>query len=371
MTRIKIDMDMVMSRLREIQDPELKRSIVELGMIEKAEIRKTGLYLRIKLTIPGCPLKEKISRDVRSAFSDIPQIEDIQIEFSTMSEAERKKLTGQLTGKDPTEQFRSKKVGSVVLVASGKGGVGKSTVTANLAAVASLGGFKVGVLDADIHGFSIPRILGLNGRPTVIDNTIIPLEKSGLRVISMGFFIDESKAVIWRGPMVHKAVSQFLGDVFWDDLDILFVDLPPGTGDVALSLAQIIPGVNAVLVTTPQPGAYMVASRIAQLAEKSNIRMIGVIENMSYFLAPDGHKEYIFGSGGGRELADKLGVPLLGQVPLETEVRVGGDNGEPIVFTDSGSPAAKEFKKAAEKIIEIIEPALKQKAAARLVGQNS
>ncbi|MEE9555517.1 MAG: P-loop NTPase [candidate division Zixibacteria bacterium] len=360
----KIDTDLAMAKLKDVQDPELNRSIVDLGMVEELRAEGSTLKVIIKLTIPGCPLKKKISDDIKSALDDIPEIENIEIEFTSMTDDERKKLTAQLTGKDSSEQFKAKQVKNVILIASGKGGVGKSTVTANLAVAASMEGFKVGVLDADIHGFSIPRILGVEGRPTIIDNTIIPLEKSGIRIMSMGFFIDESKAVIWRGPMIHKAVSQFLSDVFWDDLDMLFVDLPPGTGDVALSLAQLIPGVNAVLVTTPQPGAYIVASRIAQLAEKANIKMIGIIENMSYFLAPDGNKEYIFGSGGGQELAEKLNIPLLGQVPLETDVRAGGDKGEPIMFSNSNSKAALELKKAARGIIAIVKPELVTKTVA-------
>jgi ATP-binding protein involved in chromosome partitioning len=360
----KIDLDLVMLRLKDVQDPELNRSIVDLGMVEEAKVRGNRLKLVIRLTIPGCPLKNRISEDIRSALTDIEGIEGIDIEFTSMTDEERKKLTRELKGPDPSEQFASRRVGNVILVASGKGGVGKSTVTANLAAAAALQGFKVGVLDADIYGFSIPGILGINGRPTVIDNTIIPLEKSGLRVMSMGFFMDESKAVMWRGPMVHKAVSQFLGDVFWDDLDILFVDLPPGTGDVALSLAQLIPGVNSVLVTTPQPGAWVVASRIARLAEKVNINVLGVIENMSYFLAPDGNKEYIFGKGGGRELSEKLGVPLLGQIPLETEVRAAGDRGEPIALLEIDSPAREEFRKIVARLASIIEPELREKTMA-------
>lgn len=360
----KIDTDLVMGRLKDVQDPELKRSIVDLGMVEDLKIKGSTLIVVIKLTIPGCPLKNKITSDIKAALADIPEIKDIEIEFTSMTDDERKKLTTQLTGKDSTELFKAKQVKNVILIASGKGGVGKSTVTANLAVAASMEGFKVGVLDADIHGFSIPRILGVEGRPTIIDKTIIPIERSGIRVMSMGFFIDESKAVIWRGPMIHKAVSQFLGDVFWDDLDMLFIDLPPGTGDVALSLAQLVPGVNAVLVTTPQPGAYIVASRIAQLAEKANIKMIGVIENMSYFLAPDGNKEYIFGSGGGQELAGKLNIPLLGQIPLETDVRACGDSGEPIVLSDSDSPAAAEFKKIAMGIIAIVMPTIEKVTAA-------
>lgn len=363
MGKMKIDKDKILNRLADVQDPELRRSIVDLGMVEKIEVDGAIVRLTIKLTIQGCPLKDRITKDVKSALSDMHEIEEVFISFSTMSAEERGKLTASLKGTDPAEQFKAKRVGSVILVASGKGGVGKSTVTANLAVAASLDGLKVGVLDADIHGFSIPRILGVSGRPTIIDNTIIPLEASGIRVISMGFFIDESKAVIWRGPMIHKAVSQFLGDVFWDDLDLLFVDLPPGTGDVALSLAQILPGVDAVLVTTPQPGAYMVASRIARLAEKSNIRMLGVVENMSYFIGQDGSREYIFGSGGGKELSEKLHVPLLGQIPLETAVREGGDLGRPIVLSDGDSPAASELRKTASSVISMVIPNLKEKAA--------
>jgi len=354
MSEKNIDTDFILERLQKVQDPELKRSIVELGMIEKINYGKSRLDLLIKLTIPGCPLKDRISKDIREAFADIAEIKDIDIKFSSMTDEERRELTAKMTGKKPSGQFSAKNVGNVILVASGKGGVGKSTVTANLAAASAKEGLRVGILDADIYGFSIPRILGVTGRPTVIDNTIIPIEKSGIRVMSMGFFVDESKAVIWRGPMIHKAVSQFLGDVFWDDLDILYVDLPPGTGDVALSLAQLVPGLNSVIVTTPQPGAFVVASRFAQLAEKSNIRISGIIENMSYYLAPNGSKEYIFGTGGGQELSEKLAVPLLGQIPLETDVRSGGDTGMPIVLSDQSSPAAAELRNIASELIEII-----------------
>ncbi len=350
----KLDRDLIMRKLKEVQDPELKRSIVDLGMVEDILEQNRSLTIKIKLTVAGCPLKDKISGDIKAALADLTEIDKIKIEFSAMTEEERKKLTRQITGKDPSELFHARGVKNVILVASGKGGVGKSTVTANLAASLALQGHKVGLLDADIYGFSIPRILGLNGRPTVIDNTIIPLEKHGLRVISMGFFIEENEAVIWRGPMVHKAVSQFLSDVFWDNLDFLLIDLPPGTGDVALSLAQTVKGVNAVLVTTPQPGAYMVASRIGKLVSKFNIRMLGIIENMSYFLAPDGSREYIFGSGGGQELSDKMGIPLLGQIPLATEVRSGGDNGIPIVLSENNTPAADMIREIAEKISGIL-----------------
>jgi ATP-binding protein involved in chromosome partitioning len=347
----KIDTDLVMTRLRDVNDPELNRSIVELGMVEKVEVKKGRLTVKIKLTIPGCPLKNKIKSDIEKAVSDIAGIEEVKIEFSSMSEEERKKLTKQLKGKDPAESFAKKQVKNVILVGSGKGGVGKSTVTVNLATAVARRGYSVGILDADIYGFSIPRMLGATGRPTVIDNTIIPLENHGVKVISMGFFIKESESVVWRGPMIHKAVTQFLADVYWDKLDYLFVDLPPGTGDVALSLAQTVPGVNSILVTTPQPGAYMVASRIGQLVEKFDIKMIGIVENMSYFLAPDGRKEYIFGSGGGTELSERMNVPLLGQIPLETAIREGGDLGTPIALSDNGTPAAKEIGKIAEKVI--------------------
>lgn len=351
MEKGKIDTELVMSRLRDVNDPELNRSIVELGMVEKVDAKKGCLTIKIKLTISGCPLKGRIQDDIKKAVSDIPGIEEVKIEFSTMTDEERKNLVKQLKGKDPSESFAKKNVKNVILVASGKGGVGKSTVTINLAAAVARKGFKVGVLDADIYGFSIPRMMGVKGAPTVIDNTIIPLDSHGIKVISMGFFINESESVIWRGPLVHKAVTQFLSDVYWDNLDYLFIDLPPGTGDVALSVADTVRGVNSILVTTPQPGAYMVASRIGQLVEKFDIKMIGVVENMSYFLAPDGNKEYIFGAGGGTELSERMNIPLLGQIPLETAVREGGDLGKPVALSDNSTPATEEFNKIAKTVI--------------------
>jgi len=355
MSKMKIDIELVREHLKNVQDPELKRSIVELGMLENVEAKKDKLTIKIKLTIPGCPLKDKISNDIRDALADVPGIAEIKIEFSSMSEEERKALTNQMTGKDHSAVFASRGVKNVVLVASGKGGVGKSTVTANLATTTAKQGYKVGILDADIHGFSIPRIMGAKGQPTIIDNTIIPIESHGIKIISMGFFMRENDAVLWRGPMIHKAVSQFLSDVFWDNLDYLFIDLPPGTGDVAMSLAQNVPGVNAVLITTPQPGAYMVASRIASLIEKFEIKLLGIIENMSYFLAPDGSKEYIFGSGGGKELAESLNAPLLGNIPLETLVRQGGDDGCPITISDENNPAVIEINRITEEMIKSLE----------------
>ncbi|UCE65715.1 MAG: Mrp/NBP35 family ATP-binding protein [Candidatus Zixiibacteriota bacterium] len=351
MAKGKIDTELVMSRLRDVNDPELNRSIVELGMVEKIEAKRGRLIIKIKLTISGCPLKNRIQNDIEKAVSDIPRIEEVKIEFSTMTDEERKNLTKQLKGKDPSESFAKKNVRNVILVASGKGGVGKSTVTINLAAAAARKGFKVGVLDADIYGFSIPRMMGAQGKPTVIDNTIIPLESHGIKIISMGFFIDETESVIWRGPLVHKAVTQFLSDVYWDNLDYLFIDLPPGTGDVALSVANTVRGVNCILVTTPQPGAYMVASRIGQLVDKFDIKMLGVVENMSYFLAPDGNKEYIFGIGGGTELSERMNIPLLGRIPLETAIREGGALGQPVALSDNCTPASEEFRKIAEKVI--------------------
>jgi ATP-binding protein involved in chromosome partitioning len=239
----------------------------------------------------------------------------------------------------------------VIAVASGKGGVGKSSVTVNVACALAADGFRVGLLDADVWGFSVPRMMGVSGQPVGFNDMILPLEAHGVKVISMGFFVPEETPVIWRGPMLHKAIEQFLGDVYWGDLDFLLADLPPGTGDVSISLASFLPGASMLVVTTPQEAARKVAERAGKMAERTNLRPIGVIENMSFFLCPHcGERTDIFGEGGGLEAAETLGVPLLGQVPLVTAVREGGDTGRPIVITDPDSPAAQALRDAAREI---------------------
>ncbi|RKX18864.1 MAG: sodium:proton antiporter, partial [Candidatus Zixiibacteriota bacterium] len=242
---------------------------------------------------------------------------------------------------------------NIIAIASGKGGVGKSTVTVNLAYALKNEGYSVGIIDSDVYGFSIPRMMGVKALPTVIDETMIPVDKDGIKVISMGFFLEEDQAVLWRGPLLHKAVVQFLTQVYWDKLDFLLIDLPPGTGDVTLSISQTVKQAHLLVVTTPQPAASSVAQRVAELSKKANFNLIGVIENMSYFIAPDGSKQYIFGDGGGKFLADKMGTALLGQIPLEQAIREGGDLGKPI--TDSkGDHASKEFKNIADKLIGML-----------------
>ena len=327
--------EQVLHILSGINDPELKKPLTELDMVRFVDVMGGNVRVGITLTVPGCPLKEKITSDVRNGVSLIPGVESVKVEFDVMTDEQRMRLRQKLghapvEGREPVSIVNFAK--RFIAVSSGKGGVGKSTVTTNLASALAKMGKNVGLLDADVYGFSVPRMLGVTGQPTIIDDKIVPLRKGdNLQVVSMGFFVNEDDPVIWRGPMLHKAVNQFLSDVMWDDLDFLFLDLPPGTGDVTLTIAQAIPSAELLVVTTPQATATHVAGRVAKLAEKTKLQVIGVVENMSYYES-NGKRDYIFGRDGGKRLAERLSVPFLGEIPLESSIREGADTGRPVAI---------------------------------------
>ena len=350
----------VRQALRNVLDPEIGRPIEDIGMLRDIEVENGFVKVHVLITIEGCPLKDRIDRDVKQAVMPLPGVERVETSLTPMSEQQRAELVAKLRGKSgagaaaPAAQaptFFTDTNTTIIAVASGKGGVGKSTVTVNLAAALAAEGHRVGVVDVDVWGFSVPRMLGVSGQPVGFNNMILPLESHGVKVISMGFFVSEETPVIWRGPMLHKAVQQFLGDVYWGDLDFLLADLPPGTGDVSISVAAFLPGAQMLVVTTPQDAARKVAERAGRMATQTRLRVCGVIENMSYFLCPHcGEKTSIFGERGGEEAAQTLGVPLLGEIPLMPEVREGGDRGTPIVVTDPDSPAGAALRNAAREL---------------------
>ena len=336
----------VVDALRPVQDPELRRSIVDLGMVREVRIDGPRVSVQVALTVPGCPMKVEIQQSVAAAVKALDGVDVTDVEFTVMTESELADLRERLHGDPASTAGTNSTYGHsegravpfaeansstrVMLVASGKGGVGKSSVTTNLAVALAGRGRDVAVVDADVWGFSIPRMLGVDQPPTVIDDMLIPPEGHGVRCISMGFFAEEDQPVIWRGPMLHKALEQFLTDVYWDEPDYLLVDLPPGTGDISISLAGFLPTAEMYVVTTPQPAAQTVAQRAAFMADKVNLKVHGVIENMSWFTGDDGTRYELFGSGGGQALADRIGVPLLGQVPLVPALRDGADRGQPV-----------------------------------------
>jgi len=350
--------DEVRQALRNVLDPEIGKPIEDIGMLQGIEVNDGSVRVHVLITIEGCPLKDRITADVTNALQPLG-VERVEVDLSPMSEQQRAELVTKLRGDGAAaapQQQRQFFVGTdttVIAVASGKGGVGKSSVTVNLACALAAEGYRVGVLDADVWGFSVPRMIGVTGQPVGFNNMILPLESHGVKVISMGFFVPEETPVIWRGPMLHKAIEQFLGDVYWGDLDFLLADLPPGTGDVSISLASFLPGASMLVVTTPQEAARKVAERAGKMAERTNLRPLGVIENMSWFACPHcGERTSIFGAGGGREAADTLGVPLFAQVPLVPDLREGGDEGRPIVVTDPDSPAGQALRDAARKVAQ-------------------
>lgn len=338
------------SALARVIDPELRLPITELDMVEI-----DGDTVTVKLTVAGCPAAKRIEADVVAAVSSL----GMTVSMSVMNQVERDALKAKLRGGKPprTNPFGQDTLTRVYLVGSGKGGVGKSSVTANLAVALSQSGYRVGLVDADIFGFSIPGQLGLTDKPTRVDEMILPpVTESGLKVISIGMFLEDNKPVAWRGPMLHRAIEQFLCDVYWGDLDFLLVDLPPGTGDVAISLGQLLPTAKTIVITTPQVAAAEVAERSGSVGLQTGQSVFGVIENMAWLVQPDGSKFELFGSGGGQAVADRLTtvsgqpVPLLGQIPLSIALRVGSDAGAPIVSTDAADPAAAVILEIAKKI---------------------
>jgi ATP-binding protein involved in chromosome partitioning len=353
--------DAIQAALATVDDPEIKRPITDLGMVKGFTVGAGQVKVELLLTVAGCPLRDKLTADITAALTKLPGITSVEIDFGVMSEEQRKALQASLRGgsgaAEPVIPFAE--AGSrtrVYAVASGKGGVGKSSVTVNLAAALARRGLAVGVVDADIYGHSVPRMLGVDGRPTRVEDMIMPPQSHGVKVISIGMFTSGNAAVVWRGPMLHRALQQFLADVYWGDLDVLLLDLPPGTGDVAISLAQLLPNAEILVVTTPQMAAAEVAERAGAIAVQTHQRLVGVIENMSWLELPDGSRMEVFGAGGGETVAESLtrtvgaSVPLLGQIPLDTRVREAGDAGTPIVLSDPEAPAAKALDAVADRL---------------------
>ena len=372
----------VVDALRPVQDPELRRSIVDLEMVRTIRVAGSHVDVQIALTVPGYPLKAEISGSVSAAVASLGGIDTVGVDFTVMTDEERETLRLGLHG-DPAASAGTNPAHGhaegraipfaeansstrVLLIASGKGGVGKSSVTTNLAVALSARGRDVALVDADVWGFSIPRMLGVSRPPTVIDDMLIPPEAHGVRCISMGFFADEAQPVIWRGPMLHKALEQFLTDVYWDEPDYLLVDLPPGTGDISISLAGFLPTAEMYVVTTPQPVAQRVAQRAAFMAEKVHLKVHGVIENMSWFTGDDGTTYELFGAGGGAELAELLEVPLIAQVPFVPSLREGADTGLPVAV-DASTEIGAVFAEMARVVDVDLRPTKRRHRELRII----
>jgi ATP-binding protein involved in chromosome partitioning len=338
--------DLILKALEGVIDPELRRPVTELDMVRDVEINGGDVRVTIALTIAGCPLRDSFEQQVAEVLSGVPGVERVSLGFDVMTSEERQALTTKLRG---GVQERSKGLSldaatRVLAICSGKGGVGKSTLSANLAVALAQQGKQVGILDADVYGHSVPHVLGIRQKPVLVEKMIVPPVKHDLKLMSIGFFLDDNQPVMWRGPMLHRALEQFLSDVHWGHLDVLVVDMPPGTGDVAISLGQLLPRAETIVVTTPQPAAQEVASRAGVMAQKTGMRLIGVIENMS---------GDVFGAGGGERLAAELGVPLIGSVPLDPLLRECGDAGEPLMIAAPDSDSARELRRIAEAVVEL------------------
>lgn len=357
--------EQVLEALKAVQDPELHKDVVTLDMVKDIQIDGGHVTVTINLTVVGCPLKFKFEQDVEQALKKIEGVEKVTTRFGAMNEAEKAAVAAKLRGGDAaphasaaqsTMQLASRT--TIIGVASGKGGVGKSTTTVNLAVALKKLGYEVGIIDADIYGFSIPRMMGNMSRPEQLDEqTLLPVWAHGIRFISAGSLVNEDQAIVWRGPMLGKMIEQFLTNVQWGKIDYLLIDLPPGTGDVALSISQMLPNTDLVLVTTPQAAAAQVASRVASMAARTNQKILGVIENMAYFVCDNCNKEHeIFGKGGAQALAANLGCEVIARVPLVGDVRLGSDVGDPIVGDKPDHPAAAAYLQAAKKIAELRPP---------------
>ncbi len=348
--------DELMQALTKVIDPELRKNVVELGMVRSVTVAADGgVDVVIALTTAGCPIRGHFEQAVERAITELGPTR-VDTTFDVLSAEEKQALQKKLGRGGPLPSGALAQVQNIVAVGSGKGGVGKSSVTANLAAALAAEGKRVGVLDADVWGYSIPRMFGLGGdRPPISpERKILPMESCGVKVMSIGFFVAEDAAVVWRGPMLHKALTQFLEDVAWGDLDVLLIDLPPGTGDVSMTIAQLLPDAKFLLVTTPQPTAQKVARRAAEMAHKVSLEICGVIENMSGFTTPSGERFRLFGEGGGQELADELDVPLLAKVPLTMGLREQADAGLPIVLEDETDAAAQNLRQAARGLLALL-----------------
>jgi ATP-binding protein involved in chromosome partitioning len=346
---MKVSRENVLTALEGVIDPELKRSVVELDMVRDVRVDGPRVDVTIALTVPGCPLRASFEEQVERALAPLEGIESVELAFDVLTPEEREALTVKLRGgvAERTPGVSVDASTRVIAVTSGKGGVGKSSLTANLAAAFSRLGHATGVLDADVYGYSIPTMLGIQQRPVAVDKMIVPPVRGDLKVMSIGFFLDENSPVMWRGPMLHRALEQFLSDVHWGELDTLVVDMPPGTGDVAISLGQLLPRAEAVVVTTPHRAAQQVAVRAAQMARKTNMRLLGAVENMSYRA---GSGEELFGSGGGEALAAEVGTPLLGRIPFDPLLAAYADAGEPIVLAEPDAEVSRAIVALAEAI---------------------
>jgi ATP-binding protein involved in chromosome partitioning len=355
-----VSLDAVHAALATVNDPEIRKPITELDMVKSVEVEGTTVAVTLFLTVAGCPMKATLTKDVTTAVGAVPGVGAVTVDLDVMSDTQRQALKDKLRGGGAAaKEIPFAKAGSltrVYAVASGKGGVGKSSVTVNLAAAMAADGLRVGVVDADIYGFSVPRMLGVEQPPTRVDDMILPPIAHEVKVVSIGMFVPGNQPVVWRGPMLHRALEQFLSDVFWGDLDVLLLDLPPGTGDIAISTAQLLPTAEILVVTTPQTAAAEVAERAGSIALQTKQQIVGVVENMSWLELPDGSRMEMFGSGGGQRVADSLGrsigaaVPLLGQVPMDVALREGGDGGTPVVLSHPDSPAAVALRGVARTL---------------------